>query len=65
MRALRPLARRVARPRPRPPREGRRGDGEVAQAGLPTAVAIDDEAAIDETAGFEVDEVGVEGDGEA
>ncbi len=63
--ALLPYARRVSSQRTRPPRDGRRGDGEVAQEGLPTAVAIDDEATIDETAGFEVDEVGVEGDGEA
>ena len=63
--ALLPYARRVSSQRTRPPRDGRRGDGEVAQEGLPTAVAIDDEATTDETAGFEVDEVGVEGDGEA
>ena len=63
--ALLPYARRVSSQRTRPPRDGRRGDGEVAQEGLPTAVAVDDEVATDESAGFEVDEVGVEGDGEA
>ena len=51
--ALLPYARRVASQRTRPPRDGRprRRRGGRSE-GLPTAVAIDDEAPIDETGGL-------------
>lgn len=64
--ALLPYARRVASQRTRPPRDGRpgRGDSDVAAEGVGRDVVIDDEAAIDETEGLDVDAVDGEGNGE-
>ena len=46
--ALLPYARRVASQRTRPPRDGRRGEGDLAVEGIGANVAIDDELALDD-----------------